>query len=59
MIKIRSGGFALIEFAIALPLLILLTYGLATVGGKIFYLGRIQLADYVLEEEECTTFYRA
>lgn len=47
----RSGGFALIEFAIALPLLILLMYGLATVGREIFYLGRIQLADYVLEEE--------
>lgn len=39
------------EFAIALPLLILLLYGLATVGIKIFYLGKIQLADYVLEEE--------
>lgn len=39
------------EFAIALPLLILLMYGLAAVGMKIFYLGKIQLADYVLEEE--------
>lgn len=39
------------EFAIALPLLILLGWGLATVGTKIFYLGKIQLADYVLEEE--------
>ena len=47
----NSGGFVFAEFAIALPLLILLTYGLAAVGGKIFYLGRIQLADYVLEEE--------
>lgn len=47
----RSGGFVFAEFAIALPLLILLFYGLATVGLKIFYLGRIQLADYVLEEE--------
>lgn len=51
MWKSRSGGFALIEFAIALPLLILLMYGLATVGREIFYLGRVQLADYVLEEE--------
>lgn len=39
------------EFAIALPLLILLGWGLATVGTKIFELGKIQLADYVLEEE--------
>ena len=49
--KKRSGGFVFAEFAIALPLLILLLYGLATVGVKIFYLGKIQLADYVLEEE--------
>ena len=39
------------EFAIALPLLILLMYGLGMVGIKIFELGKIQLADYVLEEE--------
>ena len=49
--KIRSGGFVFAEFAIALPLLILLGWGLATVSLKIFYLGKIQLADYVLEEE--------
>ena len=49
--KIRSGGFVLIEFAIALPLLILVMYGLANVGAKIFELGKIQLADYVLESE--------
>ena len=49
--KPNSGGFVFAEFAIALPLLILLLYGLATVGIKIFYLGKIQLADYVLEEE--------
>ena len=49
--KFRSGGFVFAEFAIALPLLILLGWGLATVGMKIFYLGKIQLADYVLEEE--------
>ena len=47
----NSGGFVFAEFAIALPLLILLLYGLATVGLKIFYLGKIQLADYVLEDE--------
>lgn len=46
-----SGGFALVEFAIALPLLILLGYGLATVGLQIFKLGKNQLADYVLEAE--------
>ncbi|MBO4780528.1 MAG: hypothetical protein J5497_07825 [Selenomonadaceae bacterium] len=39
------------EFAIALPLLILLLYGLATIGLQIFWLGKTQLADYVLEEE--------
>lgn len=49
--KLNSGGFVFAEFAIALPLLILLLYGLATVGLQIFYLGKIQLADYVLEEE--------
>ena len=47
----NSRGFVFLEFAIALPLLILLIYGLAMVGIKIFYLGKIQLADYVLEEE--------
>ena len=41
----------LVEFAIALPLLILLGYGLALVGAKIFWLGKTQLADYVLETE--------
>ena len=41
----------LIEFAIALPLLILVFYGLGNVAVKIFALGRIQLADYVLEDE--------
>lgn len=41
----------LAEFAIALPLLILLGLGLANVSVKIFQLGRDQLADYVLEDE--------
>ncbi|MBR4151512.1 MAG: hypothetical protein IKT98_00955 [Selenomonadaceae bacterium] len=49
--KIRSRGFVFVEFAIALPLLILLMYGLGNVSVKIFELGKIQLADYVLEEE--------
>ena len=39
------------EFAIALPLLILLMYGLARVSINIFHLGREQLADYTLETE--------
>lgn len=47
----NSGGFVLAEFAIALPLLILLGVGLANVGAKIFQLGKNQLADYVLENE--------
>lgn len=45
------GGFVFVELAISLPLIILLMYGLATVGLKIFELSRNQLADYVLEEE--------
>ena len=49
--KFSSGGFVLAEFAIALPLLILLGWGLAVVGVKIFQQGKTQLADYVLEEE--------
>lgn len=51
LFKNNSGGFVVAEFAIALPLLILLMYGLATVSLKIFELGRSQLADYVLESE--------
>ena len=51
MQKIRSGGFIVLEFAIALPLLILVMYGLAIVSVNIFKLGKEQLADYVLEAE--------
>lgn len=47
----NQSGFVFIELAISLPLIILLMYGLATVGLKLFELGRNQLADYVLEEE--------
>lgn len=49
-IKFQSG-IIFAELAVALPLIILLVYGLATVSVKIFELGRNQLADYVLEEE--------
>lgn len=51
MFRNNGGGFVVAEFAIALPLLILLMYGLATVSIKSFSLGRDQLADYVLEAE--------
>ena len=51
MFKVRSGGFIVLEFAIALPLLILVLYGLAIVSVKIFSLGKAQLADYALEAE--------
>ena len=49
--KIRSGGFVLVEFAIALPLLILVLCALGHVSVNIYKLGKDQLADYVLEEE--------
>ena len=51
MKKVHSGGFIVLEFAIALPLLILVMYGLAIVSVKIFFLSKEQLADYVLEAE--------
>ena len=51
MFRNNGGGFVVAEFAIALPLLILLMYSLATVSIKIFSLGKGQLADYVLEAE--------
>ncbi|MBQ6296924.1 MAG: hypothetical protein IJK81_04435 [Selenomonadaceae bacterium] len=51
MFRNNSGGFVFAEFAIALPLLILLGWGLATVSLKLFDVGKNQLADYVLEEE--------
>ncbi len=47
----RRKGFVLVEFAIALPLLILIGYGLALVGVKIFEQDKDQLADYVLDAE--------
>ena len=51
MNKKFCGGFVFAHFAIALPLLIFLGFGLVSVGMKIFELGKDQLADYVLEEE--------
>lgn len=51
LFKNNGGGFVVAEFAIALPLLIFLVYGLANVTVKIFELGKSQLADYVLETE--------
>ena len=49
--KIRNGGFVFVEFAIALPLLILLMCGLGKVSFYLFSLGKDQLADYALETE--------
>lgn len=49
--NLRSGGFVFAEFAIALPLLIFLMYGLAMVGTKIFHTSRNQMANYILESE--------
>lgn len=49
--KFHSGGFVFVEFAIALPLLIFLMFGLATVGTKIFHASRMQMANYILESE--------
>ena len=49
--KIRNGGFVFVEFAIALPLLILLMCGLGTISVQLFKLGKDQLADYALETE--------
>ena len=49
--KFRSGGFVFAELAIAVPLLLLLGLGMASISTKIFELGKVQLADYVMEEE--------
>ena len=49
--KFHSGGFVFAEFAIALPLLILLMGGLALVGTKIFHASREQMTNYILESE--------
>ena len=44
-------GFVLIEFVIALPLIILLLYGLAQTNLKIVDNAKEQVADYILEVE--------
>ena len=44
-------GFVLIEFIIALPLIILLLYGLGATTTKIFSTAQFHVADYVLEVE--------
>ncbi len=49
--KNGQKGFILAEFIIALPLLILLLYGLANMTLKIISLAREQMANYVLETE--------
>ncbi|MBR5914416.1 MAG: hypothetical protein IKZ58_08645 [Selenomonadaceae bacterium] len=50
-LKINEKGFVLIEFVIALPLIILLLYGLAQSTLMIFRAAKEQAADYVLEVE--------
>ena len=50
-LKSNQRGFVLIEFAIALPLLILLLYTLGSVNLKIWDIAKKQVADYVLETE--------
>ena len=47
----NQRGFALIEFAIALPLLIFLLYALGSVSLSAWKISREQVADYVLETE--------
>jgi len=50
-IFMKQKGFVLAEFAIALPLLILLLFALGQMTYKIFSIARTQSADYVLENE--------
>ena len=51
-------GFVLIEFVIALPLMILLLYGLGETTLKIFSTAKNHAADYVLEVEAQDTLTR-
>ena len=51
-------GFVLIEFVIALPLIILLLYGLGATTLKIFSTAKNHAADYVLEVEAQNTLTR-
>ena len=50
-VKNSQKGFVLIEFVLALPLIILLLYGLTQSTFMIFKAAREQAADYVLEVE--------
>lgn len=50
-LKSDERGFALVEFAMALPLLILLLYALGTILLKAAQISREQVADYALETE--------
>ena len=50
-IFMKQQGFVLAEFAIALPLLILLLFALGNMTYKVFSIARTQSADYVLENE--------
>lgn len=47
----NERGFVLIEFVIALPMIILLLYGLGATTMKIFSVAKFHVADYVLEVE--------
>lgn len=47
----NERGFVLIEFVIALPLVMMLLYGLTETTLQIFRLAKSQAADYVLEVE--------
>lgn len=49
--KLNEKGFVLIEFVIALPLIILLLYGLNQTTMKIFDVSETHAADYELEVE--------
>ena len=47
----NQRGFVLIEFVIALPLILMLLYGLAETTLQIYRLSKVQAADYVLAYE--------
>ena len=47
----NQKGYVLIEFVIALPLILMLLYGLAEMTLQIYRLSKVQAADYVLAYE--------
>ena len=47
----NQRGFVLIEFVLALPLILMLLYGLAETTLQIYRLAKVQAADYVLAYE--------